>query len=686
MKRRAYRKLAAEPLEARLVLSSAPGLALGAGWEQVIVTLRDDVDDIRGMAGQLVGSNCGDLGHVYEHALKGFSASLPAAAVAALAKHPKVASIESDLVMQITAQTTPTGVDRIDAEQSTAPRVDGKIDVDIAILDTGVGPHSDLNIVGGVSYVGGNYNDGHGHGTHVAGIAAALDNNIGVVGVAPGARIWSVRVLGSNGSGQLSNIIKGIDWVTARADIIEIANMSLGGQGKSDAYRAAIQKSVAKGVVYVVAAGNNWADIHGSDEVFNTNDDYIPAAYPEVATISAFADSDGSPGGLGPATSYGQYGLDDGWWHPSNKSNGSSSANSEFLNANPVDSPGLGIDLVLPGVDILSSARGGGYVKMSGTSMAAPHAAGLAALYIAANERAANATEVYAIRQALITGGKSWYSAEGMTHGWGPDNYAENLGWGGNIHPQPETAPTVTSILVNSLPPSDVAVVQGSVTLTALVEKNAGTDIRTVEFFVGQSPIDPGAYGDDGWSVTWVTSSVADGQYTVTATATNLSGESGSYSITVLVDNDPDPSMLLSLSGQATLSANKKNWTATVTATVTAEGGNPVLPGAVVTGYWGTDFSKTVSATTDGTGKATFKSASLSTKTTSITFTVTSVVLEGYTLDSLRSITVNSDGTWTSTSSSSSLAAWLTAEQNRKAKDKSDPEQAVDYLMGLGLD
>lgn len=125
----------------------------------------------------------------------------------------------------------------------------------------------------------------------MAGTATALDNGWGVVGVAPGARLWAVKVLDASGSGYLSDVIAGIDWVTQNAGDIEVANMSLGWQGNSVSAREAIQNSVAYGVVYVVAAGNDSEDVYGSDGIFGTSDDFEPASYPEAATISAFTDS-----------------------------------------------------------------------------------------------------------------------------------------------------------------------------------------------------------------------------------------------------------------------------------------------------------------------------------------------------------------------------------------------------------
>ena len=116
----------------------------------------------------------------------------------------------------------------------------------------------------------------------MAGTAAAIDNNIGVVGVAPGARLWAVKVLDGSGEGRLSDIVAGIDWVTENADTIEVANLSLTSIGRSDALRTAIQNSVAAGVLYVAAAGNEGIDVYGADGILNTTDDVIETANSEA--------------------------------------------------------------------------------------------------------------------------------------------------------------------------------------------------------------------------------------------------------------------------------------------------------------------------------------------------------------------------------------------------------------------
>jgi subtilisin family serine protease len=305
------------------------------------------------------------VGHVYRYALRGYSATVPSSRVAALRADPNVAAVVPDLPVHAFAQTLPTGINRIDGELSSTASGNGGgiVDADIAIIDSGIATgHPDLNVAGGVNCVGGaSFNDDFGHGTHVAGIAAAADNTDGVVGVAPGARLWAVKVLNAEGAGTTSQVICGIDWVTARAGTIEVANVSLGGIGlwgsysrcdsRFDPMHPAICRSVAAGVTYAVAAGNSRTNLD--------NNNVVPAAYPEVITVSSLADFNGRPGGGAPATCRAD--TDDTLANTSNY--------------------GTDVDLIAPGVCILSTYPPAGLATFSGTSMASPHVAGAAALY-----------------------------------------------------------------------------------------------------------------------------------------------------------------------------------------------------------------------------------------------------------------------------------------------------------------
>jgi subtilisin len=240
----------------------------------------------------------------------------------------------------------------------------------VAVLDTGIDTaHPDLNVVGGTGCANGSsFKDLNGHGSHVAGTIGARDDGVGVVGVAPGVPLYAVRVLGKDGLGSWASLICGIDWVTANAGSlnIKVANMSLGGSGSDDgncgqtngdALHAAICKSVAAGVTYVVSAGNSNAD-------FAT---FAPAAYDEVLTVTAEADFNGQPGGGAGATC--RTDVDE--------------TPADFSNFTTVGSADASHTIAAPGVCILSTWKGGGYNTISGTSMASPHVAGTAALCIA---------------------------------------------------------------------------------------------------------------------------------------------------------------------------------------------------------------------------------------------------------------------------------------------------------------
>lgn len=638
-------RLAIESLEKRIVLDAMGPVAppTPPAWESVIVQLKDNVSKSGIVTQGLMSEYGGELGHVYEHAIKGFAAQLPGAAVEGLRLNPWVKNIEADLAMHAFGQVTPTGLDRIDADLSSIAKIDGvndPLDVNIAIIDSGIDmDHPDLNVVGGVrfytvtngrnrgSFEDTNFDDDNGHGTHVAGTAAAVDNDIGVVGAAPGARLWGVKVLNSAGSGYVSDIIKGIDWVTKNASTIDVANMSLGGLGSSSIYHAAIKASVNAGVVYVVASGNDYRDILGSDLTFDTADDTIPAAYPEVATISAFADSDGRAGGLGPFVS--GY-ADDTYADFSNYSNEAPDGISWY--DNPANNPiadllepgkllGAGIDLAMPGVNIYSTYKGGGYATMSGTSMAAPHAAGLAALYIAKHGRdvngdtKVNADDVYAIRRALIDSGKKWRDADfGLEYNVlagtsdSPDNREENLGWVGD-----------TRIVLTS--PSNGAVVAGTVTIVA----NAAADVQSVEFFVNEAPIAVDTNGLDGWSTNWNASELA-GNFTLVAAAKDGSGSSvGSDSIEVTVDNSVPTMMYVADLAGSSEKQGKRNWTAHVDILIQDSLGKPVA-NATVTGAWSQGSSGSTSSLTNSQGIARISKTGLSLQSTgSVTFTVTNV-------------------------------------------------------------
>jgi subtilisin len=371
---------------------NAPEAALSksAGSVDVIVVLRDDFAPGGFEANQARAAQiAAELGltptYTYGAALFGFAAAVPEGRLSGLANDPRVAYVSEDRPVQMVAQSLPTGIDRIDGELSSqvSGNGSGSTDVDVAIIDTGIDiDHPDLNVVGGKNCSSGkSFDDGNGHGTHVAGTVAAKDDGTGVVGVAPGARLYAVRVLDASGSGSFSSVICGVDFVTANAATIEVANMSLGGTGSDpadgtvgncttgDALHDAICKSVKAGVTYAVAAGNDAKDAAG----------FVPAAYDDVITVSALADFDGKEGALGSPTCR-------------------TDEDDTFANFSNF---GKDVDIIAPGVCINSTWLRGGYNTISGTSMASPHAAGAAALYISTqSSRPSPATVKSALQNA----------------------------------------------------------------------------------------------------------------------------------------------------------------------------------------------------------------------------------------------------------------------------------------------
>ncbi len=330
---------------------------------------------------------------VFRHVFRGFVVELDERDVAgldALRSRPEVAFVAEDGRVRAFAQSTEPGMQRMRVPLNAIADVDGvddrRVDADIAILDTGIAEHPDLNLHRSVSMISGvpAEGDSTGHGTHVAGIAAAIDNDIGVHGVAPGARLWSVKVLPSNAWGNDSDVIAGLDYVAAHADEIEVANMSIGeyggvpddrncGRTSGDPMHLAVCGAVEAGVVLVAAAGNG---IGFSIETPASTT--RPARYDEVITVSAVRETDG----LGPGALAEPDPADNRFW--------------EFSNF------GYDVDLAAPGADVYSTSRFGGYAVLSGTSMAAPAVAGAAALWIVKNGKPRNAKQVRFVRDELV--------------------------------------------------------------------------------------------------------------------------------------------------------------------------------------------------------------------------------------------------------------------------------------------
>jgi subtilisin len=359
-------------------LGVVPGLSAAASVEAVatspyVIVFNDSVRDPGGTTAGLQSRLGFAASYQYGHALDGFAADLNDGQRRALEADPNVDFIEPDttftaagLVPLAAGELLPPGVSRVGG--AVGGQVHAASGVGVAVLDTGVDlSNADLRAVSGTNCVrsGAVASDDNGHGTNVAGIIAASNQGAGVVGVAPGTTVYAVKVLGKTGSGTLSQILCGIDWVTGHAASlnIRVANMSLIGAGANDnncgntnkdAEHQAICKSTAAGVTYVAAAGNGGTSFGNS----------IPAAYPEVLTVAAMSDTDGVGGGGGPATCV-KGEKDDTYATYSNYA---------------VAAGDQAHTIAAPGTCVLSDAVGGGTSAYYGTSQAAPHVTGAVAL------------------------------------------------------------------------------------------------------------------------------------------------------------------------------------------------------------------------------------------------------------------------------------------------------------------
>lgn len=261
----------------------------------------------------------------------------------------------------------PWGIRRVNASAAWA-RTQGE-GVKVAVIDTGIdSTHPDLRgaVAGGWNAVDpehrDNFKDDQGHGTHVAGTIAAIKNGEGVVGVAPKAKLYAVKVLDADGNGSYSDVIAGIDWCAKNR--IQVANMSLGADEASEPLRKAVARAALAGVTIVAAAGNSGGPVS------------YPGVYPEAIAVSASDSADKL---------------------------------AEFSSRGPE------VALIAPGVGVKSLAPGGGYATHDGTSMAAPHVAGLAALAVAGGARGHSQVRA-ALQNAagLLPGLKSTEQGKGM--------------------------------------------------------------------------------------------------------------------------------------------------------------------------------------------------------------------------------------------------------------------------------
>jgi subtilisin len=377
MKTRTFLKLVAF-LPLMLVLAS-PAIGQGQAPNRVDVLIGfvspptpEDVTIVQAAGGQ--------VRFVYS-IVPAVAVTVPEPALRGLARDHRVRYIEADAPVYATSQTVPWGVDRVfgnstpDSTWATASRGRG---IKVAVLDTGISAHRDLAVAGGWNYWGGQPHDGHGHGTHVAGTIAALNNSVDVVGVAPDVSLYAVKVLYDNGAGSVSSVVAGMDWAVANG--MDIVNMSLGMSTWSRTMEMAMDNAFDDGSgILIIASAGNEGNSQGTG-------DYVgyPAKYKSVIAVAA------------------------------------SDVNDQRAS---FSSTGPDVEITAPGVDILSTyppytdtfgppnRRQTYYTRtLSGTSMASPHVAGVAALIMAANP-GLNAGQVRQILEqtAVPLGTTTWY-------------------------------------------------------------------------------------------------------------------------------------------------------------------------------------------------------------------------------------------------------------------------------------
>lgn len=330
---------------------SGPMVVLEDIKNSYIIVFNNSVSghEVDRLANSMAAEQGAGMRHVYRTAIRGFSANMSAQAAERMAGNARVAYVEKDGLVSLIAkpvnkkprpsdppesQTIPWGIERVGGSANGSG-------LTAWILDTGIDlDHGDLNVdvARSANFVARGKNspdDGHGHGTHVAGTIAALNNEQDVVGVAAGASVVAVRVLDNSGSGSISGVVAGIDYVALNAGADDVANMSLTGTGHFQSLHDAVVNASNAGVLFALAAGNSASDA----------EDYEPAHVngSNVFTVSAI------------------------------------DINDVFASFSNFGNPP--VDFAAPGVSVLSTKKGGGTTTFSGTSMAAPHVAGLLLLY-----------------------------------------------------------------------------------------------------------------------------------------------------------------------------------------------------------------------------------------------------------------------------------------------------------------
>lgn len=540
----------------------------------------------------------GDIKYDYS-LITAVACSLPRNAIDALIRNPMIAQIEYDEKLSlINSEILPWGVDRIDAELvHTSNKGTG---VNVSIIDTGIDyNHLDLaaNYKGGYDFVNDDPYplDDNGHGTHCAGIVAAVDNDIGVIGVAPEAYLYAVKVLDSTGSGWLSDVVGGIQWATTNH--MQVISMSLGSDSGISSLETACNAAYEAGVLVVAAAGNDYKRL-GRTELDTV--DY-PARYDSVIAVGAIDSSD---------------------------------IKASF------SSTGSALELAAPGVSIPSTYLDNSYVYMSGTSMACPHVAGIAALVFASGidtdydsdgDGKWNATEVrMKLRDTAddlgSTGWDKWY-------GYGLVDADEAAST-----PSVDTTPPN----ISDLTPSNGSIINTNTpTISAKVTDASG--IGSISMTLNGNKVNT-TYDSSTDLVYYTPSFLEDGLYSVNLAVSDLAGKIAFTDWSFTIDTTVPEQLKMHVQnitmsiGDRYAGKNHFVW-ATAHVTVVDASGNP-LAGIAVYGHWEGATSDSDSGITPSSGQIALSSDSVKNlSAATFTFVIDNLVLSGYIYDSINSKT-----------------------------------------------
>jgi len=553
---------------ALLALTTLIAHAQGVIPGRYIVTFEPTVADHAAAGQQLRQAHGFQIRNAYRYALRGMLVEVAPAAgpalVEALRRNPVIRSVVQDRQVTLTAQTDPKGVRRVAAELGIGIRANAGPGIDVAVMDSGIdAAHQDLDVDASRSTICINgapcvpaanpVQDAFGHGTSVAGAIAALDNDVDLVGVAPGANLISVQVFNSSGSSSDGDIIAGIDHLITlnQTNLVEVVNMSFreictnssgantpcAGHPDFQPLETALQNLTNSGTTIVAASGNDAIDTKF----------VMPASSSAVIAVSAMADSNGQPGGGGSSVCLSRLG-------PFCVQSTPDDSYASFANF------GSAVDVIAPGADELLLARGGGTRLATGTSFAAPHAAGVAAIFIRDRLNRNEATPLPAtVRQALIETGECYESGSGagdLFHGttgcpsaWpgDSDGFREPLVRADNIANFGPATP-VHDVAVTSVQPPPSPVLTGTTKTVVVNVANQGTQSETFSVSLadnlpantsGAQEITLGAGASGSLNFTWTPTVI--GTHVLTATAATVSGETdtadNSASANVTVQN-----------------------------------------------------------------------------------------------------------------------------------------------------